>query len=63
MVWSDKWLRERPWREIQEMIRLFRKYPPLPKTIEAVRMRRTLAEYDRRKSEGGGGWAAKGGAL
>jgi hypothetical protein len=57
-AWTDQWIRELSWREIQRIRRsLYGR--PVPLGIVGSRMRRLEAEWERRKREGGGGWGAQ----
>ena len=60
-AWTDRWLKQLPWRELQRMKRLCEKKNLTFELtgLEKSRIRRLLAEWERRKREGGGGWAAK----
>ena len=58
--WSNRWLREMSWRELEEIHRAVLTHGiPVSPAFIASRLRRAEAEWDRRKKEGGGGWAAK----
>jgi hypothetical protein len=59
-AWSNAWLRQLPWRELIRMCSLS---PDEAEGIQLARIRRLHQELARRKREGGGGWAAKGGEL
>jgi hypothetical protein len=58
MAWSNQWLREMSWRELQEIHRAVLKHGIPVDRLVASRLKRAEAEWARRKKEGGGGMAA-----
>lgn len=62
-AWTDRWLRQVPYRQMQKLIRYFDDPKVELSSLGISRKRRTKVEWQRRKREGRGGLAAREGAL
>jgi hypothetical protein len=57
-AWTNLWLRRLPWRHLIATKQHMEQNPYCRGGIGARRLRRVVAEWQRRKREGGGGMAA-----
>ena len=58
-VWSKSWLRRLSWEDLIKLKKTWMLHLHPLNSLQIARKRRTFEEWDRRKREGGGGWAAK----